>query len=322
MPEILFEGRRASLEANETVLDALLRIEPSLPYSCRSGACQSCIMKASRGQVTPRSQLGLKESWVKEGYFLPCVCQPTEDLEVARVDNDQESIRCRIESVQRFCSDIVRIRLTAEKTFDYRAGQYVNLIRSDGLSRSYSLASLPDDEFLELHVSIQPEGQMSQWLASSDAVGETVILRGPSGDCYYQQGETAETLFLMGSGTGLAPLYGVARDALRQGFEGRILLYHAARSEDHLYLNEELTQLSNAQTRLDYLPFVEKAEGEFVRMIATSNHDWRRGRIYLCGGPSMVNSLRKKLYLLGADLKSIHSDAFVTKKPSSTAASP
>ena len=49
-------------------------------------------------------------------------------------------------------SNIVRLRLKRETEFDYRAGQFINLHRSDELIRSYSIASLPEAGCLELHV--------------------------------------------------------------------------------------------------------------------------------------------------------------------------
>ncbi|WP_459555258.1 FAD-binding oxidoreductase [Lacunimicrobium album] len=313
MAQIVYEGQQTDLLPGETVLDALLRLDPSVPYSCRAGLCQSCLMKATRGEVTPKSQVGLKASWVSQGYFLPCVCVPDGDLEIAGLGNEIESTSCRIESVERLCEDVARVRLRPDKPLLYRAGQYVSLVREDGLSRSYSIASLPDERLIELHVGIVPNGQMSTWLSSGEAVGQTVSLRGPLGECFYLPEDDASTLVLIGSGTGLAPLYGIARDAIRSGYPGQIALYHAAKSTEHHYLHDDLSQLSSESPSLRYLPVTEQAEGELVRRIMGGEHAWPESRIYLCGSPTMVNQLRKKLYLLGADLSRIHADAFVTR---------
>src|ERR1019366_6954129 len=123
---------------------------------------------------------------------------------------------------------------------EYRAGQFVSLFREDGLARSYSLASLPGEGALELHVRKIPGGAMSGWLYSqalhSQALhsqsldraqpgaqsGVPVWIQGPSGNCFYVPGKADEPLLLAGAGTGLAPLYGIARDALQQGHSGPI----------------------------------------------------------------------------------------------------
>ena len=91
----------------------------------------------------------------------------------------------------------------------------------DGLARSYSIASLLTDDSLELHVRVLPEGRMSQWLASTARVGHADGDPGPSGDCFYTAGREDQPLLLAGTGTGLAPLFGIARDALRQGIAPR-----------------------------------------------------------------------------------------------------
>src|SRR4051795_10925441 len=81
---MLFEGKLYALEAGESVLDCLLRHGESVNSLCRSGACQSCMLKATAGVVPAAAQVGLKDAWKKQGYFLACVCRPQEELSVER----------------------------------------------------------------------------------------------------------------------------------------------------------------------------------------------------------------------------------------------
>jgi NAD(P)H-flavin reductase len=97
---------------------------------------------------------------------------------------------------------VLRARLRLPQPFAYRAGQYITLKRGDGLSRSYSLASLPTDETLELHVRLAPHGRMSGWLFNEAREGDAIMLRGPAGDCFYTTGKIDQPMLLVGTGTG------------------------------------------------------------------------------------------------------------------------
>jgi len=116
----------------------------------------------------------------------------------------------------------------------------------------------------------------------------------------------------------LAPLYGIARDALSQGHEGEIALYHGALDEHGLYLRDELVALAAAHANFAYRPCVLNGKdgngllaGE-IDAIVMQRHPALAGfRIYLCGDPTLVNAMRRKLFLAGGSLKKIHADAFV-----------
>ncbi|MDK2972790.1 MAG: hypothetical protein PWP23_2545, partial [Candidatus Sumerlaeota bacterium] len=86
MPSVRFDDQLISLRENESVLEALTREGIAVPSSCRSGVCQSCLMRADEGSVPAAAQQGLKDSLKSQGYFLSCVCKPSEDLRVRMPD--------------------------------------------------------------------------------------------------------------------------------------------------------------------------------------------------------------------------------------------
>jgi NAD(P)H-flavin reductase len=276
------------------------------------------MLRAVRGAPPAASQQGLKESLIQKGYFLPCVARPEEDLEVTPPVDDDVTVSGRIAGIEALSPTVSRVRLALDAPFDYRPGQFVNLVRADGLIRSYSVASLPDHEAdLELHVRHIPGGRMSGWLCGGEALASAVEVRGPAGDCFYL-GDADEPLLLIGTGTGLAPLYGIARDALARGHRGEIALYHGGLNEQGLYLRAELAELCARHANFSYLPCVLEGEAEegmlvgAIDQLTISRHaDLARWRIYLCGDPALVESLRKKLFLAGAGLRRIHADAFL-----------
>ncbi|MBZ0253442.1 MAG: 2Fe-2S iron-sulfur cluster binding domain-containing protein, partial [Candidatus Methylomirabilis sp.] len=211
---IAYEGRVFDCAEGETVLAALARGGVTVPSSCRVGLCQSCLMRAVEGTPPKAARKGLKETWVAQGYFLACSCVPEGDLAVALPDAAATSVRARVVEKSFLSESVVRLRLAPEAAFEYRAGQYVSLARDDGLTRPYSLASVPEsDALLEVHVRRAPGGRMSGWIFDGLAEGDALSVRGPAGSCFYVPGREDQPMLLIGTGTGLAPLYGIARDA-------------------------------------------------------------------------------------------------------------
>jgi len=331
---ICFEGQRFELEPGETVLEGIERNGASLPAFCRRGICQACLVKARRGEVPAAAQRGLSDGLRRQALFLACVCQPSGDLELER-HGSSAAFPTRVERVERLSEQVLRVLLAAPAGFSYRAGQFVQLARSDGLMRPYSITSLPGGP-LELHVELLPAGAMSRWLAT--ATGEQLSLRGPFGECFYLPDEPDRPLLLAGTGTGLAPLLGIARDAIAARHRGPIELHHGSRRRDGLYLWTELEALARDAPQLRLSGSVlepvgveatdlpanvapanvapENASGRVaVRRIddALSSADipWSLARVYLCGNQELVRRLQRQAYLAGASLARIHADAFV-----------
>ncbi|MCC6552222.1 MAG: 2Fe-2S iron-sulfur cluster binding domain-containing protein [Polyangiaceae bacterium] len=326
MPSIRWNGRELPCEAGETVLDCLLRAGIPAASSCRTGACQTCIVRAARGRPTAASQRGLKETWRAQGLFLACQCVPTEDLDVGPADAFPE-IKVTVRRVARLAPDVVRVSLEPEAPLDYRAGQFIHLVRGDGLARPFSLASVAGlDPLLELHVKRVPGGEMSGYLHERAREGDVMAARGPAGECFYVEGRPEQPLVLAGTGTGLAPLLGVARDALARGHRGPIVLHHGARTREGLYADAELRELARRHPTLEYAPCaleggdgVERGEPvEVGRLdeIALRSIKARPGcRVFLCGAPDFVRSMRKAAFMAGVFLGEILADAFAPAAP-------
>jgi NAD(P)H-flavin reductase len=308
MPTYRYSGAAFAGAPGETVLDTLLRQGVAVPNSCRAGACQSCLLRAAEGPVPQAAQAGLKATLVEQGYFLSCLCRPDADLVLEPAGGLE--VEAEIAALERLSETVLRVRLRAE--LPYRAGQYVTMLRDDGLARSYSLASLPHEDRLELHVRRAPGGRMSGWLFDQARVGQPVRLRGPAGDCFYTAGNEDQPLLLAGTGTGLAPLWGICRDALRQGHRGPIYLYHGALRPEGLYLREELEALPGVHYRPAVL-----ADGPLDQVIAAAHPKLAGWRGFICGDPAIVRLLKKKIFLAGMGSRDIFADAFLEGPPCS-----
>lgn len=315
---IRFADSDVALEEGESVLDGLLRAGHSVPYGCRSGSCQSCMMQCSKGVIPAQAQQGLTEAQQQLNYFLACSCTPQGSMEVA-LKPVAEKIIAKVLDKQQLTSEVVRLRFDAQLT--YRAGQFVKLFRNGAVARSYSLASAAGvDDYLELHIKRVDGGKLSPWAYDDLAVGDEVALEGPSGQCFYTPGRPEQPLLLAGLGTGLAPLYGIVRDALlNHHHQGVIKLVIGARNSDQLYLQDELKALASQHSNLTVHSLAQQITAaprpvqqadiyEFCQQLAP---DLKSHKVFLCGAESFVKKMKKQSFLAGAGMGDICADAFV-----------
>lgn len=326
MSRIVCDGRNLESRPGQSVLDVLQGAGLAVSSSCRVGACQSCLVQAVRGSPPAQAQIGLKDSLRAQGYFLACQASGTEDLEISLAGSAALDVPVRVTSVERLAADVLCVLLEPQQAFAYRAGQFLTLLREDGLARAYSLASLPGERHLELHVRVLPEGAMSTWLTTPAALGSVMRVRGPSGDCCYVPGNPDQSLVLAGVGTGLAPLWGVLREALAADHRGDIELWHGARTPQALYLTEELRTLSAAHPNFRYHPCALASDGEteatlgaLDELLVDAKLSFADSRVYLCGDAALVRKLKRKVFLAGASLQQIHADPFISSSAAGSA---
>ncbi|MCC6155273.1 MAG: 2Fe-2S iron-sulfur cluster binding domain-containing protein [Candidatus Hydrogenedentes bacterium] len=318
MPQISFQGERYAAQEGESVLDCLLRHGIALSHSCKSGVCQSCIIRATSGDIPAKAQSGLRDTLRAQGYALACGFVPESDVVIALIDTALLRTRAHIVAIEPLNTTVVHLRVRPEKPIEHRAGQYMNLVRDDGLVRSYSIASVPDDDVdLSFHVALVANGRMSGWIHSGVARGAAIELLGPVGNCFYVPGAPEQPLFLAGTGTGLAPLYGIVRDALKRGHTGTIHLFHGSIRPEGLYLLEELRALAAQYANLRYYPCALQGEADGVSIMPLDQLGLQTvpqlggHKVYLCGHPDFVRMMQRKAFLAGASLADIYADAFV-----------
>ena len=324
MPDITYQGKAYSCEPNETVLDTLRRNDVGVPFSCCAGACQTCMLLCRKGEVTEQSQKELKPAFKSLKYFLACQCVVEDDIEVALPDDEDVYVSARLVEKEQLSPTVWRLRLETAVPIYYHAGQFLNVKNEAGWVRSYSLASLPaEDNLMELQVRRMPEGQMSHWLVDDFSVGEHIEIEGPNGHCIYSDGEPESSILMVATGTGLAPLIGILRDALHQGHTGVIHLYHGARSAEELYLYEELNMLARENSNVHYHACVSGGDvpqgmtsGRAAELALAENPDLKGWKVFLCGAPEMVKQTRMKAYLAGAAMNNISADAFTESEHS------
>ncbi|BCK88302.1 naphthalene 1,2-dioxygenase system ferredoxin--NAD(P)(+), reductase component [Sideroxyarcus emersonii] len=318
MPSITYGGQSYLCRAQESVLDCMTAHGVTIPSSCHSGLCQTCLMQAVRGNIPAAAQAGLKNTLAAQKYFLACSCYPEEDIEVALPSAGTGKFSATVTAIQPLNDDIVCLQLQTDAKLEYKAGQFINLYKDAFTARSYSLASVPDiDEHLQLHIRKVPNGLVSQWIHQALNVGDSIDISEATGDCFYTEDKPDQSLLLIGTGSGLAPLYGIIRDALAQGHQGTIRLYHGSETVESLYLADELRSLSQRHRNFVYTPCISGsmvppgyASGMVADVALRENPDLSGWRVFLCGHPAMVDNAKKQAFFAGASMRDIYADPF------------
>lgn len=320
MPVIKYNGQSFEGHESETILDCLIRNGQTIPYSCRGGVCQSCTLKTISGADSV-AQKGLSVSKIASGLFLSCQQRLTKDFEVTKPAESNNLTIGEVLTQNRVSLSVVIITVRLETPLNYHAGQFVNLVRDDNLSRSYSLASKSNEQIVEFHVRKVLDGTMSQWLYNTDLVGKKIHINGPIGECYLTQEMFNDDLLLVGVGTGLAPLVGIINDALSRGFKNKIKLYHGGLTIESLYLIEDLKCLENKFDHFSYIPVYLKGDerdgftkGDLIEILKNSFIDKLSTTVMVCGDPDLVKKIKQTVFMKGVSSKKIFSDSFISSK--------
>lgn len=228
---------------------------------------------------------------------------------------------------------LVRIEPAAPKTlrywfevpglasFDFKPGQFVTLDlpiheKPNKRWRSYSIASWPDgSNRFELVIVRNEEGAGTNYLFEEAAVGSVIPYRGPQGVFVLPEALDQE-LFLVCTGTGIAPFRSMIHHILKSGIPHRTIhLVFGTRDRANLLYHEELTALAAAFPSFHYHPVLsrESWEGEtgYVHAVyerLAAQHP--EAAFYLCGWKEMIREARERIEQLGYPRSAIHQEIY------------
>jgi ferredoxin--NADP+ reductase len=192
--------------------------------------------------------------------------------------------------------------------FRFEAGQFVKLaldVEGERVARPFSFVNPPGAAPLEFYGVIVPEGPLSPHLARLGKGDALWLSPNPSGFLVLSEVPDAAELWLVASGTGLAPFLSILRTETPWRRFGRVLLVHAARHAEELVYRDMIEGLQRERgAQFGYIPFVsrERAPGTLEGRIPAAIHDGRleaagapiapeRSQFMLCGNPAMVKDV-------------------------------
>ena len=202
------------------------------------------------------------------------------------------------------------------------ASEEMNEAVNEDIYRAYSIVSSPFDEILEFFSIVIPEGAFTSQLQHLEVGDELLLNTMPFGFltlARYQK-PLPKDLWLLATGTGLAPFLSMLQDMQTwQDYEHIVLAYSARSTEELAYielierLQEDFGSLVDNPAKLIFIPIVtrEPVEGALTerlpKLLLDGTLQERAGialdidstHVMLCGNPEMVDDTKEALKTLG-----------------------
>ncbi|NBW24240.1 MAG: CDP-6-deoxy-delta-3,4-glucoseen reductase [Betaproteobacteria bacterium] len=326
-------GRAFSVEASETLLAGGIRQGVGLPYGCKDGACGSCKCKKISGTVVHGNHQDKALSAAEEaaGMVLTCCATATSNLVLESRQVSLEGalpvrkMPARISSMVRASPDVIQLQLQlpASESFQYRAGQYLDVLLRDGARRSYSMANAPHTgPALELHIRHMPGGRFTDLVFGSMKERDIVRIEGPMGSFFLRE-DSDKPVVLLASGTGFAPIKALIEHMQERQITRPATLFWGGRRPHDLYMDEWVRAQCALMPQLSYVPVVSDALPEdnwtgrtgFVHQAVLEDlPDLSGYQVYACGAPVVVESAQRDFSdLAGLDEAEFFADSFTSE---------
>jgi NAD(P)H-flavin reductase len=211
--------------------------------------------------------------------------------------------------------DTYAIKFTCDTmpTFDFQPGQFVTITVAPMTKRSYSIASAPGKDFIELIADTKRGGPGSQFFVNAKE-GDTFEFIFPLGVFFYHEG--TKPVYFFGTGTGIVPFMSMAEHALTNLKTTRdITMYCGFRYEEEVFAKEFLELLDihyeNFWFKLNLTQPTEDWTGPVGRI--TQYIDELKDtdiEAYICGSNQMVTDVKEKLIAKGVPSEQIYHEMF------------
>ncbi|MGQ3027177.1 MAG: 2Fe-2S iron-sulfur cluster-binding protein [Ferrovibrionaceae bacterium] len=187
-----------------------------------------------------------------------------------------------------------------ETGFCHLPGQAVTLaldIAGETLYRTFSIASAPGGETIELTIKRHPQGRATGWLHQVLGPGMTVSASGPVGRFVL---DGAGPVAFVSAGSGASPLMAMLRHLAATAPGTDVAWFHAARDEEEVVFARELTALQRQLPKLSVSVVLSRpGPGWFGyrgrlgrRLLSVAIPDFARRRVYCCGPDGFMQAAR------------------------------
>jgi ferredoxin--NADP+ reductase len=225
----------------------------------------------------------------------------------------------RVLTVHHWNETVFSFTTTRDQALRFENGHFIMLglrIDEKPVMRAYSIASANHEEHLEFLSIKVPDGPLTSRLQHIKPGDEILISRKPTGTLLLRDLKPGKRLYLLSSGTGLAPFMSLIKDPeVYERFE-KVILVHGVRYRSELayrdYIEWELTHHEYlgelVREKLVYFPTVTRErfryQGRVTALIETGKLfkdidmpalNPAEDRVMICGSPAMLVDLSAML---------------------------
>ncbi len=231
-------------------------------------------------------------------------------------------------------------------TFNFIAGQYLTLkfdIGGKEVRRAYSMCSSPLEENITIGVKRVEKGLVSNHINDNVKVGTEVEVMTPQGNFHTKLAvENQKNYYLFGGGSGVTPLFSIAKTVVEQEPKSSTFLLYGNQNEDSIMFKDQLESMEQkyaGQFKMEHIlsdPKLYKPSG-FGSMFKKAKPKWtgktgfvnakiindfidqnqttaKTSEYFLCGPAPMMDIVEKALNDKGIDPKNIHREFFASPK--------
>ena len=242
-------------------------------------------------------------------------------------------------SVKHYTDRLFSFRITRPQSLRFRSGEFVMIGLPNAekpVYRAYSVASPAWDEELEFFSIKVPDGPLTSELQKIQ-VGDTVIMRQKStGTLVVDALTPAKRLFMISTGTGIAPFASLLRDPDTYEKFDQLILTHTCRDNAELVYGQELVAalesdpligeltggrvtLYNSTTREESARMGRITaligSGKFYTDLGIEKLNPETDRIMICGSMHMLKDVKELAESLGFHEGSLsHPSTFVVER--------
>ncbi len=206
----------------------------------------------------------------------------------------------------------------------HAAGQHVDvrLRADDGYTavRTYSIASAPDGERLELTIELMPDGEVSPYLVQTVEPGSPLEILGPIGGWFVWRPEQSEPVQLIAGGSGVVPLMAMLRTRAKAGSPAPFRLIYSVRTPAAVIYADELQKYSIDGDRVGVtLSYTREAPANWpakpqrvnAELIGAATFGASQSPLcYVCGPTGFVETVAGLLTQAGHDQSRVRTERF------------
>ncbi|NKB77412.1 MAG: ferredoxin--NADP reductase [Gammaproteobacteria bacterium] len=225
----------------------------------------------------------------------------------------------KVIEVHHWSDTLFTIKTTRDPNLRFRNGEFTMVgVEVDGkpLMRAYSIASSNYEDHLEFYSIKVQDGPLTSQLQHIQIGDQLLVSKKPTGSLLWDHVKPGKHLYLLGTGTGLAPFLSIIKDPdVYENFEKVILVHGCRRVEELTYqtlITKELGENeyfgNMVKDKLIYYPATTRdnfiTQGRITTLIETGRMTSDIGlpdfkieddRFMLCGSPAMLSSISELL---------------------------